>query len=127
MAEVIAEEYGTTISKTMIPIFSQSGDDRYMNADKMIMKQAEVLPHALFNHVETKVGLKGEKIKEYIEWLRNRIINFRPCENYNPTIHIDVYGTLGIVFNNDFEAIAKYIGEVAEIAKPFHLRVEASS
>ena len=124
MAEVIAEEYGTTISKTMIPIFSQSGDDRYMNADKMIMKQAEVLPHALFNHVETKVGLKGEKIKEYIEWLRNRIINFRPCENYNPTIHIDVYGTLGIVFNNDFEAIAKYIGEVAEIAKPFHLRVE---
>lgn len=124
MAEVIAEEYGTTISKTMIPIFSQSGDNRYMNADKMIMKQAEVLPHALFNHVETKVGLKGEKIKEYIEWLRNRIINFRPCENYNPTIHIDVYGTLGIVFNNDFEAIAKYIGEVAEIAKPFHLRVE---
>ena len=124
MAQVIAEEYGTEISKTIIPIFSQSGDDRYMNADKMIMKAADVLPHALFNHVETKVGLKGEKIKEYVEWLRNRIIKLRPCECYNPTIHIDVYGTLGIVFNNDFETIAKYIGEVAEIAKPFHLRVE---
>lgn len=124
MAQVIAEEYGTEISKTIIPIFSQSGDDRYMNADKMIMKAADVLPHALFNHVETKVGLKGEKIKEYVEWLRNRIIKLRSCECYNPTIHIDVYGTLGIVFNNDFEAIAKYIGEVTEIAKPFHLRVE---
>lgn len=124
MAQVIAEEYGTEISKTIIPIFSQSGDDRYMNADKMIMKAADVLPHALFNHVETKVGLKGEKIKEYVEWLRNRIIKLRPCECYNPTIHIDVYGTLGIVFNNDFEAITKYIGEVAEIAKPLHLRVE---
>ncbi|MCI6160940.1 MAG: methylaspartate ammonia-lyase [Prevotellaceae bacterium] len=124
MAQVIAEEYGTDISKNIIPIFSQSGDDRYMNADKMIMKSADVLPHALFNHVETKVGLKGEKIKEYIEWLRNRIIKLRPCESYNPTIHIDVYGTLGIVFNNDFEAIAKYVGEVAEIAKPFRLRVE---
>ena len=124
MAEVIAEEYGTKLSNSIIPIFSQSGDDRYLNADKMIMKEADVLPHALFNHVETKVGLKGEKIKEYIEWLRNRIIKLRPCESYNPTLHIDVYGTLGIVFNNDFEAIAKYIGEVTEIAKPFHLRVE---
>ena len=124
MAEVIAEEYGTKLSNSIIPIFSQSGDDRYLNADKMIMKEADVLPHALFNHVETKVGLKGEKIKEYIEWLRNRIIKLRPCESYNPMLHIDVYGTLGIVFNNDFEAIAKYIGEVAEIAKPFHLRVE---
>lgn len=124
MAEVIAEEYDTEISKTMISIFSQSGDDRYLNADKMIMKGADVLPHALFNHVESKVGLKGEKIKEYLEWLRNRIITMKPYESYNPTIHIDVYGTLGIVFNNDFEAIANYIGELEELAKPFQLRVE---
>lgn len=124
MAEVIADEYGTKISDTIIPIFSQSGDDRYLNADKMIMKAADVLPHALFNHVETKVGLKGEKIKEYVEWLRNRIQKLKPFEGYNPTIHIDVYGTLGIVFNNDPEAIAHYIGEVAAIAAPFKLRVE---
>lgn len=124
MAEVIAEEYGTKISDRIIPIFSQSGDDRYLNADKMIMKGADVLPHALFNHVETKVGFKGEKIKDYIAWLRDRIIKLKPFESYNPTIHIDVYGTLGIVFNNDAEAIAKYIGELEQIAKPFKLRVE---
>lgn len=124
MAQVIADEYGTKISKSIIPIFSQSGDDRYMNADKMIMKGADVLPHALFNHVETKVGFKGEKIKEYLEWLRNRILNNKPFENYQPIIHIDVYGTLGIVFNNDFEAIADYCAELAAVANPFHLRVE---
>lgn len=124
MAEIIAEEYGTRVSDTMIPIFSQSGDDRYLNADKMIMKGADVLPHALFNHVETKVGFKGEKIKEYIQWLRNRILSNRPSADYNPTIHIDVYGTLGIVFDNNFEAIASYIGELEELAKPFKLRVE---
>ncbi|OPZ31963.1 MAG: Methylaspartate ammonia-lyase [Bacteroidetes bacterium ADurb.BinA174] len=124
MAQVIAEEYGTEISKTIIPIFTQSGDDRYLNADKMIMKGADVLPHALFNHVETKVGLKGEKIKDYIQWLRDRILKLKPFESYNPTIHIDVYGTLGIVFDNDFEAIANYIGELEELAKPFKLRVE---
>lgn len=124
MAQVIADEYGTKISKTIIPVFSQSGDDRYLNADKMIMKAADVLPHALFNHVETKVGLKGEKIKAYIQWLRERILKLKPFDSYNPVIHIDVYGTLGIVFDNNFEAIARYIGELTEIAKPFHLRVE---
>lgn len=124
MAEIIAEEYETRVSDTMIPIFSQSGDDRYLNADKMIMKGADVLPHALFNHVETKVGFKGEKIKEYIQWLRNRILSNRPTADYNPTIHIDVYGTLGIVFDNNFEAIASYVGELEELAKPFKLRVE---
>lgn len=124
MAQVIAEEYGTTVSDTMIPIFTQSGDDRYNNADKMIMKGAQVLPHALFNHVEEKTGLKGEKIEAYIEWLRNRILQFKPFESYNPVIHIDVYGTLGLVFDNDFKKIANYIAGLEKIAAPFALRVE---
>lgn len=124
MAQVIADEYGTQVAQEMVPIFSQSGDDRYLNVDKMIMKEVGVLPHALFNHVETKVGFKGEKIKEYIEWLRNRIITWRTREDYNPAIHIDVYGTLSIVFNNDFERIADYLDELAQIAAPFELRIE---
>ncbi|MBR8731906.1 Methylaspartate ammonia-lyase [Porphyromonas levii] len=124
MAQVIAAEYNTTISDTMVPIFTQSGDDRYTNADKMIMKEAEVLPHALFNHVEQKTGLKGEKLLAYVEWLRNRILEKRTRDSYNPIFHIDVYGTLGVVFDNDFEKIADYIGTLAEAAKPFHLRIE---
>ncbi len=124
MAQVVAEEYGTEISNMIIPIFSQSGDDRYTNADKMIMKGADVLPHALFNHVEEKVGLKGEKILDYIKWLRDRILKFRISEKYNPIIHIDVYGTLGIVFNNDFAKITDYIETLEVAARPFHLRVE---
>lgn len=66
MAQVVANEYGTEVSKKIIPIFSQSGDDRYLNADKMIMKCADVLPHALFNHVETKVGLKAKRLKSML-------------------------------------------------------------
>ncbi|EGJ71334.1 methylaspartate ammonia-lyase [Bacteroides coprosuis DSM 18011] len=124
MAQVIADEYGVTISDKMIPIFSQSGDDRYLNVDKMIIKGVDVLPHALFNHVETKVGFKGEKIKEYLTWLKDRIVTHKPYDSYKPAIHIDVYGTLSIVFNNDLEKIANYIGELAEIVAPFELRVE---
>ena len=124
MAQVIADEYNTEISSEIIPIFSQSGDDRYLNADKMIMKGVDVLPHALFNHVETKVGMKGEKIKEYLGWLRDRITKFKPYPSYNPAIHIDVYGTLSIVFDNNLEAVANYMVELGEIAKPYQLRVE---
>lgn len=45
----------------MIPIFTQSGDDRYLNADKMIMRGAEVLPHAPLQPLEKKVGLQESK------------------------------------------------------------------
>lgn len=124
MAEVISDEYGTNISETTIPIFSQSGDDRYLNADKMIMKEADVLPHALFNHPENKVGTNGQKVKEYLSWLRNRIISMRTDSNYNPVIHIDLYGTLSSIFNNDLDLIANYIGELGQITSPFLLRVE---
>lgn len=124
MAEVISDEYGTNISEATIPIFSQSGDDRYLNADKMIMKEADVLPHALFNHPENKVGTNGQKVKEYLSWLRNRIISMRTDSNYNPVIHIDLYGTLSSIFNNDLDLIANYIGELEQITSPFLLRVE---
>ena len=56
MCEVIADEYNLTPEYRQIPIFTQSGDNRYDNADKMIMKGADVLPHALINNVETKLG-----------------------------------------------------------------------
>ncbi len=124
MAQVIAEEYGTKLSETVIPIFSQSGDDRYLNEDKMIMKRADVLPHALFNHPENKVGANGQKVKKYLSWLRDRIISMRPDSRYNPVIHIDLYGTLSIIFNNDLDLITNYIGELEQITSPFLLRVE---
>ncbi len=124
MAQVVANEYGLTISDKTIPIFSQSGDDRYLNTDKMILKGSDVLPHALINHVKDKLGESGEKLKEYLEWLTKRIVALRACDSYNPTLHIDVYGTLGLAFNNDMEKVADYMAMLGEVAKPFHLRIE---
>ena len=124
MCEVVADEYGCTVSETPIPIFTQSGDDRYDNSDKMIIKGAQVLPHALINNVDTKLGKNGEKLKEYIEWLRNRILDFRSDESYSPVMHIDVYGTIGAAFgNNNYKAMADYIEELGKIAKPFKPRI----
>lgn len=124
MSEVVADEYGTTVSDKPIPIFTQSGDNRYENADKMILKGAQVLPHALINHVETKLGKNGEKLLEYVKWLHDRIIALRKDESYQPVLHIDVYGTMGIAFNNDLEKIADYMKTLCDAAAPFHLRIE---
>ena len=125
MCEVVADEYGCTVSDHPIDIFTQSGDDRYDNSDKMIIKGAQVLPHALINNVETKLGPKGEKLEQYVAWLRDRILNNRQDPNYSPIFHIDVYGTIGAAFgNNNYKAMADYLAKLEEIAKPFHLRIE---
>ena len=124
MAKIIAREYGLELSAAPVPIFSQSGDDRYSNTDKMILKGSHVLPHGLFNNVPEKVGLSGEKLAEYVKWLSARIKKLRPAESYSPIMHIDVYGTLGIAFNNDLEKIAEYLKTLEENARPFAIRIE---
>ena len=90
----------------------------------MIIKEADVLPHALINHVETKLGKDGSLLKEYVAWLRDRILKWRASENYNPVFHIDVYGTIGLAFNNNVDVMTTYLMELEEIAKPFAIRIE---
>ena len=125
MAEVVADEYGLTVSDKMIPVFTQSGDNRYDNSDKMIIKGAQILPHALINNVETKLGKDGSLLLEYVKWLRNRIIELRTDESYSPILHIDVYGTIGQAFGDEnYKAMADYLATLEEAAAPFHLRIE---
>ena len=109
MTEVVRKEYGIELDYHRIPIFAQSGDDRYSNVDKMIIKEVEVMPHALINHVETKLGLNGEILAEYVAWLRGRVMQLRTSHDYNPIFHIDVYGTIGIIFDNNIEKMYNYL------------------
>lgn len=124
MAEVVQKEYGTGVELNRVPIFAQSGDDRYANVDKMIIKKTDVMPHALINNVKEKLGEHGEILKEYIAWLRDRVLKFRSDETYNPIFHIDVYGTIGIIFKQDLNMMADYLKTLEETARPFSLRIE---
>ncbi|WP_410207814.1 methylaspartate ammonia-lyase [Fusobacterium sp.] len=124
MAEVIQKDYNTGLEITKRPIFTQSGDNRYENADKMIIKGADVLPHALINNVKEKLGERGEILLEYVKWLRDRILSKRTTEDYSPIFHIDVYGTIGAAFDCDTIKMADYIATLEEAAKPFKLRIE---
>ncbi len=124
MAEVIKEEYETKVKFERIPIFTQSGDDRYNNVDKMIIKGAEVLPHGLINNVENKLGENGEHLKEYVTWLRDRIDELNTDNSKSIVMHIDVYGTIGIAFDDDVNKMAGYLEELERAAAPYMLRIE---
>jgi methylaspartate ammonia-lyase len=122
--EIICEEYGLPIVAEPVPIFGQSGDNRYENADKMILKQVDVLPHGLINSIDDKLGRDGGKLKEYIRWLVARIERHRPREDYRPTLHIDVYGTIGAIFENDPRRVAEYMAGLQDDAGAHELYIE---
>ncbi len=124
MCEVVADEYGCRVSQTPVPIFAQTGDERYENADKMILKQVDVLPHGLINNRE-KLGPGGQALADYLGWLRDRVITFKQEGDYLPIFHVDVYGTIGLLFGlGDQEALVDYLERLAKIADPFKLRIE---
>ncbi|XMB71476.1 methylaspartate ammonia-lyase [Mycoplasmatota bacterium WC30] len=125
MAEVVRKEYNIEETKyESVPVFTQSGDDRYDNVDKMIIKGADVLPHALINHVETKLGVDGQILLKYVEWLRNRIETHRQTPDYKPVLHIDVYGVIGVAFNNDIDKMVDYMIKLEKAAYPLTIRIE---
>jgi methylaspartate ammonia-lyase len=123
MAEVVRDEYATGVELVPVPLYAQSGDDRYANVDKMILKGVDVLPHGLINTVDGKLGSRGELLLDYVGWVRDRIMKLG-VDGYDPVIHIDVYGTVGMVFDGDLEAVASYLARLGEQAAPFRFRIE---
>jgi methylaspartate ammonia-lyase len=122
MAELICNEYGLPLVARRIPVFSQSGDAREINVDKMILKQVDVLPHGLINAPE-KFGAGGDAFREFVLWVAERIRTFG-TQDYRPTLHFDVYGWMGFAFDCSVPRIAAYIAELSEAVAPFRLHIE---
>jgi methylaspartate ammonia-lyase len=122
-AEVLADELAVEVADAPVPIYVQSGEDRYGNVDKMVLKGVDVLPHGLVNDVDTKLGREGEILAEYVSWIVERIRRFGP-DGYDPELHLDVYGMLGVIFDDDAERIADYLLELERRAAPHRLCIE---
>ncbi len=122
--DVICAEYGLPAIAERIPVFGQSGDNRYENVDKMILKKVEALPHGLINNIDEKLGRDGGKLREYIRWLVQRIAKVKTDPSYFPVLHIDVYGTIGMIFNCDITRVADYIASLEAEAGGHPLYIE---
>ncbi|HLI12058.1 MAG TPA: methylaspartate ammonia-lyase [Alphaproteobacteria bacterium] len=124
MAEIVAREYGGEIAAEPLPILASCHKDDAMQLDRMILKRAALLPHASFTIVERDIGLQGEKLLDYATRLVRRIRDIGDAD-YRPTIHLDVYGTLGELFQNDVARMAEYLGRLAAAVQPFELLIES--
>ncbi|AJJ17522.1 MULTISPECIES: methylaspartate ammonia-lyase [Yersinia] len=123
-AEVVCDEWHLPLVAKPIPLFGQSGDDRYIAVDKMIVKGVDVLPHGLINNVDEKLGRNGEKLRDYVSWLAKRVAELRVDPSYKPNLHIDVYGTIGLIFDMDPMRCAEYIASLQEQAGDLDLYIE---
>lgn len=123
MARVVTTEWGLSDELSPVPIYCQSGEDRYDNVDKMIMKGVAVLPHGLINQ-PALVGPDGEQVITYLRWVRNRIAALATHPAYHPVLHLDVYGLLGIEAEGSVERTADILQSMERAARPHQLRVE---
>lgn len=123
MAEVVIDEYGLEIDLTPVRINAQSGDDRYTNVDKMILKKVGMMPHGLINNVQTKLGEDGQLFLDWVAWVRNRITEIGGPD-YQPVVRYDVYGCIGYAFHDDLDKVADYLLKVEAATRPYQLFVE---
>ena len=124
MAEVIAREYNSTISKRPIPILASCHKDDLGQLDRVILKRVELLPHASFQIVSEHVGLQGEKLMAFVRRVATRCKEIGDAD-YNPRIHVDLYGTLGELFEMKIEPLADYLGRLRQESGSYKLLVES--
>ena len=123
MARVVMDEWSIPGTASPVPIYGQTGDERYDNADKLILKRLPVIPHGLINTPEL-VGDGGAALVRYVHWLRERIATLCPRADYVPVIHLDVYGQIGVQAEGDIERAALIIRRVEQAADGHQLRIE---
>ena len=123
MCEVVMNEYGLKADLTPVRINAQSGDERYTNVDKMILKKVGMMPHGLINNVEEKLGNDGQKFLDWVKWVKNRIKEIGDTD-YKPVMRYDVYGCMGYAFNDDLDKVFEYLLKVAEACEPYEVFIE---
>lgn len=120
----LCREWQLSIDTKLVPIQGSSGNDRYSNADKMIVNRLAALPHTQVDDIEHQLGPSGEVLLEYGRWIKNRILKLAD-DSYNPTIHLDVHGSIGKIFKLDPDKVCSYLSTLAEVCAPYTLRMES--
>lgn len=124
MAEVIAREYGSRIATSPIPILASCHKDDPGQLDRVILKRVELLPHASFQIVSEHIGHQGEKLAAFVRRVAARCKEIGDPD-YNPRIHVDLYGTLGELFEMDVARITDYLGKLRQESGAYGLLVES--
>ncbi len=123
--KVIAREWGLT-TENLEPIALQGscGNNRYENADKMIVRRIAAFPQSQVDDIKNQLGERGEVLRDYAKWLVARLAEFK-LANYDPCITLDVHGALGTIFQNNVTKVGDYLREIEELLSPYKFRIES--
>ncbi len=123
MARTIQAEWGLQIELRRVPVYAQCGEDRRNNVDKMILRGVDAIPHGLINS-PALVGADGRLLLDYVAWVSERVRSLRRDESYEPILHFDVYGVIGLIMEQRIDRVADVLVAMEAAARPFTLRVE---
>lgn len=123
MTEVICDEWDLPLPKTAVPIHAQCGADRFDGADKMIVKGVASLPHSLVDNIPEHIGEDAEVLIRYVRWLKTRVDELS-APDYQPTIHLDVHGALGKIYDNQLGKVLGSLYALEQAVQPYPLRIE---
>jgi len=123
VTELICKEWGLPSPEQLVPVHAQCGANRFRGADKMIVRGVSSLPHALVDHIPEQLGKDAIELIRYTRWLKDRIIQLGK-EGYTPTIHLDLHGGLGKIYDQDLGKILGTLHALEQAAHPYPLRIE---
>jgi methylaspartate ammonia-lyase len=118
MAQVIAEEYETKIASKPIAQLCQIDREWKDNTDKCILRRVPVFPHLQITSVDI-----FEELQEYIPWVRRRIHKLGDPE-YKPTLHFDLYATLGLKYKCSIPNMLKWLQKIEKALSPYNIIIE---
>ncbi len=123
LTELICREWNLDIPDRIVPLHAQCGGNRYRGVDKMIIRQVSSLPHALIDNLKEQLGDDAVELIRYTRWIKNRIKELGG-DNYLPTIHLDLHGGPGKIYDGDLGKILGTLDALEKAAAPYPLRIE---
>ncbi len=122
--QVICKDWGLPTPRSEVPLHAMMGTDAYSSVDKMLCRRVDSLPHGQIDDIPQQLGTGGETLIRYTRWIRDRV-SLLSEQPYHPTMHLDLHGALGKLFEHDLAKTAQYILELEKAAAPYPLRLES--
>jgi methylaspartate ammonia-lyase len=112
-AEVLADEWGTTLSDRMPPLLGQSGQDWDLSLDRVIMRRIDAFHRA--SHHQAMWDDHPRALRR----MRDRSQTFAP--DYRLDIQLDINGFAGRELDNDAGRIVSLMADFEAMVEPLRI------
>jgi methylaspartate ammonia-lyase len=122
-AQVVAGAWDLPLPTGMVPIHARAGHDWYYDAERMIVRRVDSLPHGPVDDADRELGPGGAELSRYLRWLAGRIRELAGTD-YRPAIHLDLRGALGRMHADHVGHMLGQLYTWQTAAAPYSLRIQ---